>query len=96
MVDRVGGFRRKTRGILRKDVRTRGKISLTRFFQKFEAGQHVVLKAEPAYQRGMYLPRFHGTEGVVTGMQGKCYQVRIKDGGMTKNIVVHPIHLKAV
>ena len=55
MVTRIGGFRRKTRHKLKKTVRTRGKLSLTRFLQSFVAGEKVVLSAEPAYQKGMYL-----------------------------------------
>jgi len=94
MVDRVGGARRKTRNTLKKNKRARGKLSLTKFFQKFQEGQEVILKAEPAYQRGMYYPRFHGKSGIIKGTQGKCYQVEIRDGNMRKNLIVHPVHLK--
>jgi large subunit ribosomal protein L21e len=94
MVDRVGGFRRKTRHTLKKKRRCRGKMSLTKFFQIFEEGQKVVLKAEPAYQKGMYYPRFHGKIGVIGSKKGRCYEVKIKDGSVNKNLIVHPVHLK--
>lgn len=96
MVKRVGGFRRKTRTKFNKSVRTLGKISLVHFFQDLEEGSNVVLKAEPAYQRGMYYPRFHGKIGKVVGKQGNCYKVEIKDGSLRKVQLVHPIHLKKV
>ncbi|MEK6907028.1 MAG: 50S ribosomal protein L21e [Nanoarchaeota archaeon] len=94
MTKRIGGFRRKTRSKLSKSPRTKGKISLTRYFQEFNVNDKVTLNAEPSYQKGMYLPRFHSKPGTITGRQGRCYLVEIKDGGKTKNLVVHGIHLK--
>tara|TARA_Y100000310_G_scaffold275745_2_gene292439 strand:- start:525 stop:824 length:300 start_codon:yes stop_codon:yes gene_type:complete len=93
-MQRIGGFRRKTRHKLRKGVRERGKISLRRFFQGFKEGEFVALSAESGYQKGMYFPRFHGKNGVISGKQGTNYYVAIKDGGKEKKILVHPVHLK--
>ncbi len=94
MVKRIGGSRRKTRHKLKKNVRTRGKISLTRFFQTFKMGDKVVLNAEPAYQKAMYFPRFHGLVGSVSKKVGTCYEVSIKDHDKNKVVIVHPVHLK--
>lgn len=94
MVDRVGGFRRKTRSKLRKRVRTKGKFSLVKFFQRFKEGDRVYLKAEPAFQKGMYFPRFHNAAGTIKKQQGSNYYVQIKDGNKTKEVLVHPVHLK--
>ncbi len=94
MAKRVGGFRRKTRQKLRKKVREKGKISLSKYFQKLEEGDKVILKAEPAVQEGMYFRRFHGKQGIIREKQGNCYYVQIKDGGIIKKLLVHPIHLK--
>ena len=93
MVDRVGGFRRNTRYKLRKNVRAKGKISLRKFLQSFEVGDKVVLVAEPAYQKGMYFPRFYGKAGIVKRRVGSCYEVTIKDFTKEKVVVAHPIHL---
>ncbi len=94
MVQRVGGFRRKTRSKLRKQYRQKGKISISKYFQNYKEGNKVRLKAEPAVQGGMPFPRFQGKSGTVVGKQGECYKVEIKDGNMKKTVVVHPIHLK--
>ena len=94
MAQRIGSFRRKSRGKLTKNFNARGKISLTRYFQKFGMGDKVVLKAEPAVHKGMYFPRFHGKAGVIVGTQGRCYQVEIKDINKSKTLIVHPVHLK--
>ncbi len=94
MVDRSGGFRRKTRSKLRKNIRDRGKISLRRYLQVFKKGERVLLKAEPAVQKGMYFPRYHGKSGLIKNKIGECYEVLIKDGGKEKTLIVHPVHLK--
>ena len=94
MVKRIGTFRRKTRHKLGKKKRTKGKISVSSYFKVFKVGDKVVLKAEPAVQKGMYLPRFYGRTGVIKGKQGNCYEIAIKDQKKEKTVMVHPVHLK--
>ncbi len=96
MAKRIGGFRRKTRTLFRKEIRQKGKISLARYFAKFKDGQKVVLLSEPAVQDGMYHPRFHGRVGVVIEQRGECYNVEVKDGGKPKRVCIHPVHLKGI
>lgn len=93
---RIGGLRRKTRHKMSKNVKTRGKISLTRFFNKFVEGERVCFNAEPGYQGGMYDPRFHGKIGIVKSKKGRCYEVAFKDFKKPKTAVVHPVHLKKI
>ena len=94
MGKRVGGFRRRTRHKLQKSIREKGKISVTRYLQKLEVGQRVLLKAEPAVHGGMYHPRFHAKTGIVKGKRGSCYIVEIDDQGKHKELIVHPVHLR--
>ncbi|MAF36099.1 50S ribosomal protein L21e [archaeon] len=94
MAQRVGGLRRKTRRKFKKNIRTRGKISMVQYFQTFESGEKVVLKANTAVQKGMYHARFHGEVGTIKQKQGRCFEVVIKDGGMMKKLIIHPIHLQ--
>jgi len=91
---RIGGSRRKTRHLLKKDKHKRGKISLVRYLQNFNMGDKVQLSMEPAVQSGMYHPRFYGRIGVVQSKQGKCYEVLITDGSKQKTLIVHPVHLR--
>ena len=93
MVDRVGGFRRKTRYKFRKNVKQRGKLSQRKFFQTFDSGEKVLLHAESSYQQGMYFPRFHGKVGIVGKNVGRCYEVKIKDFSKEKTLIIHPVHL---
>ena len=93
MANRRGSYRRKTRKLMSKHFRERGKISLTKYFAEYKEGDKITLKAEPAVQNGIYHLRFHSKTGVVKGMQGKCYKVEIKDGNKPEELIVHPIHL---
>lgn len=96
MAKRIGGFRRKTRNKLKKPAGKKGKISIKKYFQQFDINEKVLLKAEPAIQKGMYFPRFHSKVGMVKGKKGSCYEVIIKDGGKEKTLRIHPIHLQKV
>ena len=91
---RIGGPRRKSRHKFKKDKRDKGKISVTRFMQKFEAGQKVHLILEPSVHRGLYHSRFVGKTGTIKAAKGRCYEVLIRDGGKEKTLIVHPVHLK--
>ncbi len=96
MTQRIGRFRRKTRSKMRKNPANKGKFSIKNYLAEFKDGDRVVLKAEPAVQKGMYFPRFHGKEGIITRKQGSCYIVKIKDIKKIKVLIVHPVHLKRV
>jgi large subunit ribosomal protein L21e len=87
-------FGRGTRQKFSKHHRTKGKISIRKYFQEFKDGERVTLKVEPAYHKGRYYPRFHGRSGYVNGKSGECFNVLIKDGEKDKMIVVHPVHLQ--
>ena len=94
MSKRKGGSRAGTRNLFRKSPRTRGKVSLTKYFMPYKVGDRAVLIAEPAVQASLYHQRFHGKAGFITGKRGECYELEVVDGGKTKMIVVHPVHLK--
>jgi len=94
MSGRKGGFRRGTRYKFQKPTREKGKIGTTKFFQEFKEGDKVQLKAEPAYQKGMYYPRYHGMVGQIKNKNGTCYNVTVMDHTKEKTLIVHPVHLK--
>lgn len=94
MSKRKGGPRAGGRQLYRKHPRTRGKISLTKYFVPYEVGDLAILNVEPAIQKNLYHVRFHGLTGLVTGKRGSCYELQIQDGGKQKMLIVHPVHLK--
>jgi len=80
--------------MMSKSLKEKGKMSLDRFFQIFKVGDRVVLKAESAFQKGLYHPRFHGKSGLVQKKTGRCYEILISDQGKQKTVVTYPIHMK--
>lgn len=94
MSERIGGFRRKTRHKLRRNIKDKGKISLNQYLQTFKTGDKVYLKMNSSIHKGPYFPRFHGLAGIIRNKQGSCYHVAIKDGNKPKILIVHPSHLK--
>lgn len=90
----IGTFRTKSRYKFKKELRQKGKISVSKFFQTFNVRDKVNLVVEPAYQKGMYLPRFMGHTGEIAGKKRICYEVKINDKGKEKILIVHPVHLR--
>ncbi len=75
----------------RKKIRTRGKLSFSRYFQKFEEGNSVAVVAEPAVANN-FPKRLQGQTGVVLGNVGRSYSISIKK----KKYLIEPIHLKRI
>ncbi len=94
MVKRIGSRYRKSKFKIQQNIRERGKIPLSKYFQTFAAGDKVGLKIQGNVVKGRFHPRFHGLTGTASGkMSGACYEVQIYDGNKEKTIFVHPIHL---
>ena len=93
MAKRIGGSRRKTRKKLLKHHKEKGKIKISRYFQEFDVGERVAISIEPAVHKGLPLPVFQGKVGKVVDKRGECYIVELKDGGVIKKLIIHPVHL---
>jgi large subunit ribosomal protein L21e len=93
-MQRIGGIRRRSRYKMTKPYKMRGKIQLRKYFQVFKDGDKVVVKAEPAIQKGLYHQRFHGKIGSIVGKTGRSYKVEINDLGKRKILMLHPVHLR--
>ncbi|MFH0987114.1 MAG: 50S ribosomal protein L21e [Candidatus Micrarchaeota archaeon] len=87
------GLRSKSRYKTKKNMRDRGKPSVNKMLKKFSKGQTVYICINSSIHSAMPHRRFNGKTGVVTGMQGKCYKVKIKDMNACKEIIIHPVHL---
>jgi ribosomal protein L21E len=77
----------------RKQLRTRGKLSLSKYFQEFKEGDRVSIVREHAVQ-----PKFpitlQGRSGIVESKRGNSYLVKIRDLNKEKVYIIHPIHLR--
>ena len=79
----------------KKKVRTRGKVSLSRYFQKLKVGDSVAVVKEKAV-RSSFPKRLQGRTGVVESERGRAFLVKIKDIGKEKRFLIEPIHLKKI
>ncbi len=81
--------------VRRKKIRTRGKLSLSRYFQKFKEGDTIAVAKEISLQP-RFPKRIQGRTGVVKAKRGRVYMVMIKDQNKEKEYLISPIHLKKI
>jgi len=90
------GMRKRTRNKLKKSVRERGKVPVTRFLKEFKEGDKVLITPEPSVQKAIPHPRFFNKHGEVVGKRGNAYLVKIRDKKAEKIIITRPVHLRKV
>ena len=81
--------------VRKKSLRTRGKIQLSRYFQRFKEGDSVAVKRDISVQCN-FPKRMQGRTGVVEGKRGRIYMVKINDQSKPKQFLIEPIHLKKI
>lgn len=79
----------------KKSVRTKGKLSLSKYFQKFETGDFVAVIKERAISSS-FPERLQGKTGQIEGVRGRAYVVKINDMDKEKKFLIEPIHLKGI
>jgi len=87
------GYRRKTRYLLKRKPRERGKLGLSRLLREYEVAEKVVIKLDPSVHKGMPHRRFHGRIGVISNKRGRSYVVHVSQGKAIKEIIVRPEHI---
>jgi large subunit ribosomal protein L21e len=81
--------------VRKKNVREKGKLSLSRYFQKLKKGEHVAIVRELSIDVN-FPKRLQGRTGIIEGERGKSYIVDIKDINKEKRHIISPIHLKKI
>ena len=87
------GYRRKTRYILQRKPRERGKTGLSKVLREYEPAEKVIIKLDPSVHKGMPHRRFHGRIGVITEKRGRSYVVSVSQGKAIKEMIVRPEHI---
>ncbi len=87
------GYRRKTRSLLRRKPRERGKTTLSKILYEYKPGEKVVVKIDPSVHKGMPHRRYHGRIGVIVNKRGRSYVVNVTQGKAVKEIIVRPEHI---
>jgi large subunit ribosomal protein L21e len=90
---RSKGFKSGTRYKLKKGVRAKGKMSISKMLQQFSIGDRVHIVIDPAVQKGMPYPRFHGKTGTVIEKRGRAYLVEVSENNAKKTVICAPSHL---
>ena len=83
----------KTRALLKRNSRERGKTTLTKILTNYNEGDKVVVKIDSSMHKGMPHRRYHGKVGVVSAKRGRSYVVHVTQGDAAKEIIVRPEHL---
>lgn len=91
---RSRGPRRKSRSVLTKRVREKGKLGLSRLLVNYEVGDKVIINIDSAIHGGMPHKRFQGKVGTVVEKRGKAYILDIPQRKTSKYIVAGPEHIK--
>ncbi len=87
------GYRRKTRSVLKRNPRERGKTGLSKVLHEYEPDEKVVVKLDPSVHKGMPHRRYHGRIGVIVDKRGRSYVVNVSQGKAVKEIIVRPEHI---
>ena len=87
------GFRSRTRRLLRRKPRERGKTGLSKILYEYKPGEKVVVKIDPSVHKGMPHRRYHGKIGVIVNKRGRGYIVNVTQGRAVKEIIVRPEHI---
>ena len=94
MGKRSSGIRRKSRSVLSKRVREKGRLPLSRLLTKYEAGEKVVITIDPAVQKGMPHKRYQGKVASVVGQRGRAYLLEVPQRKTVKTIIATPEHIR--
>jgi len=88
------GPRRKSRSVLTKRVREKGKLGLSRLLAEYEVGEKVVINIDPGVHKGMPHKRFQGKVGTVVERRGKAYVLDIPQRKTSKLVIAGPEHVR--
>lgn len=81
--------------IQRKNIKSRGKISLSKYFQELKTGEKVAIVREQSSEPKFPI-RIQGKTGVIVGKKGEAYVISLMDGNERKTFVIDAIHLKKI
>src|SRR3989449_8955613 len=84
---RSKGFRTKTRTLISRKPRDRGKQPLGRLLIAYTPGQMVKIMINPAVQKGMPHRRYHGRAATIAEKRGRSYVVEVP-GTKTPSIII--------
>jgi len=88
------GYYTRSRRLLKKKPRDKGKPKLGKLLTKYEPGSQVIIKMDSSVQKSLPHKRFHGKIGTVVEKRGRGYVVSVAKGDAVKEIIVRSEHLE--
>ena len=88
------GTQRKSRGVLTKKVRDKGRLPLSRLLTKYEEGEKVVINIDPGIHKAMPHKRFQGKVATIVGQRGQAYILEIPQRKTVKTIITTAHHIR--
>ena len=88
------GPKRKSRKVLTKRVREKGKLGLSRLLAEYKIGDKVVINIDSAIHKGMPHKRFQGKVATIIEKRGRAYVLEIPQRKTVKNIIATPEHIQ--
>ncbi|MBD3172828.1 50S ribosomal protein L21e [Candidatus Bathyarchaeota archaeon] len=88
------GVRRKSRGVMSKKVREKGRLPLSRLLTKYEEGQKVVINIDPGVHKAIPHKRYQGKVATIVGQRGKAYILEIPQRKTVKTIITTAHHIR--
>jgi len=79
----------------KKNIRARGKVQLSKYFQELKQGDFVAVIKEQAVNSN-FPERLQGRTGTIKDRKGNSYIVKLKDKKKEKEFIIKPIHLKKI
>ena len=81
--------------VKRKPVRTRGKIPLSKYFQRLKVGDSVAITRERSLSVN-FPTSLQGRTGSIIDKRGKAYIIKIKGRVKDKEYLIEPVHLTKI
>ncbi len=94
MVKRTHGYRFKSRKLLVKSPRERGRPGLIRWMYEYKVGDKVVIDIDSTYVTTAPHKRYQGKVGTIIGKRGRAYLIEVYLGDKRKIVVTTPDHIK--
>ena len=86
------GKRAKTR----RKLRARGKKTVTQLVKEFKDDERVQVNIDSSKHSGMPSAKYQGFAGKVVAKRGRAYEVAVRDGKLSRTLVVGTAHLKSM
>ena len=95
MVKASQGPRHRTRKVLRKRIREKGGVPpLSLVMHKYNINDKVYIKPNSAIHNTLPHRRYFGKVGVVEGVRGRAYIIKMYLGNKEKKLIIYPEHLR--